>query len=169
MRIGKIKTNRIVSISIVFLILIDQLSKYIIRYLGGFYICNANLAFGIKLSYFIISLLVITAIFALKAVENPKSKILKSKQIRNTNEQNSKRFRILNFCNWNLFRISSLEFRISVILIASGAISNMIDRLYFGCVIDFIDFHFWPVFNLADVYITVGAIIILAKTLKSKY
>jgi lipoprotein signal peptidase len=155
--------------SFIFLVLIDQFVKYIIRARGGFYICNANLAFGIKLSYFIIFLLVIAAIFALKSVENHKSKILNSKQIRNTNEQRSKRFRLLNFCNWNLFRISSLEFRVSVILTASGAISNIIDRLYIGCVIDFINLKFWPVFNFADVYITAGAIMILAKTLKSKY
>ncbi|MEK7598152.1 MAG: signal peptidase II, partial [Patescibacteria group bacterium] len=45
--------------------------------------------------------------------------------------------------------------------ILSGALSNVIDRLYFGCVIDFIDLKFWPVFNLADVFITTGVILIL--------
>jgi len=51
--------------------------------------------------------------------------------------------------------------KIFLILIFSGAISNVIDRLRFGCVVDYIDFKIWPVFNLADVYITVGAILLL--------
>ncbi|MDO8529740.1 MAG: signal peptidase II [bacterium] len=50
-----------------------------------------------------------------------------------------------------------------IILILSGAISNIIDRIFFGCVIDFIDLKFWPVFNLADVFIVSGAIFLLVK------
>ena len=42
-------------------------------------------------------------------------------------------------------------------LILGGAISNLIDRMRFGGVIDFLDFRIWPVFNLADSCITVGA------------
>lgn len=37
-----------------------------------------------------------------------------------------------------------------------GAFGNLVDRLRWGHVIDFIDFHFWPVFNLADTAIVVG-------------
>ncbi len=41
-----------------------------------------------------------------------------------------------------------------------GAISNFIDRIWYGAVIDFIDFGFgswrWPMFNLADVYVVIG-------------
>lgn len=48
-------------------------------------------------------------------------------------------------------------------LIISGAVGNLIDRLSFGYVIDFIDFRIWPVFNVADSAITVGTIIILIK------
>jgi len=46
-------------------------------------------------------------------------------------------------------------------LILGGAIGNLIDRIYFGYVIDFLDFRIWPVFNLADSAITIGAAIIL--------
>ena len=46
-------------------------------------------------------------------------------------------------------------------LILGGAIGNMIDRLFIGHVIDFIDLRIWPVFNIADSAITVGACIIL--------
>jgi signal peptidase II len=37
-----------------------------------------------------------------------------------------------------------------------GAMGNLIDRLLYGHVIDFIDFKFWPVFNLADTSIVLG-------------
>ena len=56
-------------------------------------------------------------------------------------------------------------FRISLGLIASGALGNAIDRVYFGGVIDFIDFFIynfhWPAFNFADIFITVGVILLL--------
>lgn len=42
-------------------------------------------------------------------------------------------------------------------LILGGAVGNLIDRMRFGGVIDFLDFRIWPVFNLADSCITVGA------------
>jgi len=51
--------------------------------------------------------------------------------------------------------------KIFLILIFSGAISNFVDRLRFGCVVDYIDLKFFPVFNLGDVYITLGTIFIL--------
>ena len=50
-----------------------------------------------------------------------------------------------------------------VILVLAGAISNAIDRLCFGCVIDFIDFKIWPLFNLADCFIVVGVIMLSIK------
>lgn len=53
-----------------------------------------------------------------------------------------------------------------LIIILSGAISNIIDRLVFGCVIDFIDVHVWPVFNMADIFIVFGGLWFLAKYLK---
>ncbi|KKU80479.1 MAG: Lipoprotein signal peptidase [Candidatus Peregrinibacteria bacterium GW2011_GWA2_47_7] len=45
-------------------------------------------------------------------------------------------------------------------LIGGGA-SNWIDRLLFNSVTDFIAFSFWPVFNLADAFITVGAFMLI--------
>ena len=65
----------------------------------------------------------------------------------------------LIYSSIKLPRYSSLGF----ILIASGAIGNAIDRIIYGKVVDFIDFHIedlhWPAFNLADTIIFVGAII----------
>lgn len=50
-------------------------------------------------------------------------------------------------------------------LIAGGALGNLIDRLRYGAVIDFLDFHLggyhWPAFNVADSAICVGAVLFL--------
>jgi len=51
-------------------------------------------------------------------------------------------------------------------LILGGAIGNLIDRIVYGHVIDFIDFRIWPVFNIADSAITIGAILIAIKCFK---
>ncbi len=48
-------------------------------------------------------------------------------------------------------------------LVAAGAIGNLIDRLFrTGGVVDFVDFRFWPAFNVADSSIFVGAFVLLA-------
>ncbi len=51
----------------------------------------------------------------------------------------------------------------SLALILGGAVGNLIDRIAYGHVIDFLDFHVggwhWPAFNVADSAITVGAIL----------
>lgn len=41
-----------------------------------------------------------------------------------------------------------------------GAVGNMIDRILYGYVTDFIDFRVWPVFNLADASIVMGTILL---------
>jgi signal peptidase II len=61
-------------------------------------------------------------------------------------------------------------FAISVPLIASGALGNLVDRFRFGYVIDFIRFHIqdsfvWPTFNVADSTITVGVALLLIEGL----
>ena len=45
-------------------------------------------------------------------------------------------------------------------LLLGGALGNLADRLRFGYVVEFIDLHFWPVFNLADIAIVAAAAVI---------
>jgi len=59
-------------------------------------------------------------------------------------------------------------YNMSSAFILSGALGNLIDRLRFGYVIDFLDFRIWPVFNVADSAITIGAILLGWSILKSK-
>ena len=47
-------------------------------------------------------------------------------------------------------------------MILGGALSNGVDRLVQGYVIDFVDFHFWPVFNVADSSIVTAIVVLLA-------
>lgn len=46
-------------------------------------------------------------------------------------------------------------------LLAGGALGNLIDRVRVGAVIDYIDVHVWPVFNVADVAVTMGAALLI--------
>ncbi len=54
---------------------------------------------------------------------------------------------------------------LALTLVMGGALGNVIDRLRFGAVVDFIQWHaagfYWPAFNVADSAITVGAILLV--------
>ncbi|MDI9541184.1 MAG: signal peptidase II [Bacillota bacterium] len=62
----------------------------------------------------------------------------------------------------------SLE-KISLLLILAGAIGNVIDRVAYGYVIDFLDFYIFgydfPIFNIADSCITIGAVLLILSEL----
>ncbi len=45
-------------------------------------------------------------------------------------------------------------------LVTAGAVGNLYDRVAFGFVVDFLHIHYWPVFNVADSCITVGALML---------
>jgi signal peptidase II len=52
-------------------------------------------------------------------------------------------------------------------LLIGGSLSNLVDRVRLGHVTDFIDFGWWPAFNLADSFIVIGVAILLAALLGS--
>lgn len=51
--------------------------------------------------------------------------------------------------------------KLSMALIVGGALGNLIDRMRYGLVVDFLDFRIWPVFNLADSAIVIGVSLLL--------
>ncbi len=156
----------IIYISVAFIVLLDQISKYIIKssmylyesieFIGNFfritYIENPGMAFGIQMeNKFLFTFLSIAA-----------AVIVLVYLIRLPNER--------------------LLFRFSLAMIMGGAIGNLIDRIFFGRVVDFLDVEFfdisipafnflfinfpgyaltrWPVFNVADSAVTCGMILI---------
>ncbi len=56
-------------------------------------------------------------------------------------------------------RYSTVRWGLAFVL--GGAVGNLIDRLRFGYVVDFIDMRIWPVFNLADSFISIGAFLLI--------
>ncbi|HEY5683092.1 MAG TPA: signal peptidase II [Sulfuricaulis sp.] len=74
------------------------------------------------------------------------------------------------FILWMLSRLNRQEMLLAValMLILGGALGNLLDRVIFGYVIDFIDVHYhhwhWPAFNVADSAITMGAILLILDT-----
>ena len=76
------------------------------------------------------------------------------------------------FIFWLSFRDAAARSRLVCIafgMIVGGAIGNILDRLHFGYVVDFIDFYkIWPnIFNVADSCITVGVILLMLSSLAS--
>jgi signal peptidase II len=47
-------------------------------------------------------------------------------------------------------------------LVIGGSTSNLLDRVRLGYVTDFLDFRYWPAFNLADSFIVIGVLVLLA-------
>ena len=64
------------------------------------------------------------------------------------------------------------RYALALVLIMAGALGNVIDRLRFGAVVDFIQWHvagyYWPAFNVADSAITLGAILLVMDQLTAK-
>lgn len=75
------------------------------------------------------------------------------------------------FIGWWLARGArgKVELSAALSLILAGAIGNLVDRVRFGYVVDFLDIHafgwHWPAFNVADAAITCGAILLIVLTL----
>ena len=89
-------------------------------------------------------------------------------------------FSILTGFNWLLMIVAVIvavliivfaknckKYRLPLAFIFGGVVGNLIDRIFFGFVKDFIDLGFWPIFNVADSFNVIGVgllIILLFKT-----
>ena len=60
---------------------------------------------------------------------------------------------------WKLARQNNI-LTIGLALQLGGAVGNLADRIRFSYVVDFFDFRVWPVFNIADIAIVIGVIIV---------
>ena len=71
-----------------------------------------------------------------------------------------------------LFKVKHKLFRTSAAIIIGGGLGNLIDRILYGHVTDFIDTYFWgydfPVFNLSDSFVVIGTILLGIYILKSE-
>lgn len=133
----KIEKKHILSIAFIFLALADQLIKYFVRQAGVFYVCNKGIAFSLPVPWWMIY-----AVFFIF-------------------------FILVGLYVFDKIRFKELELdKIGLTLIAGGALGNLIDRLNHGCVTDFIRLGFFPVFNLADILIFIGAMMIIFKHYK---
>jgi len=136
------------------LVLADQISKTVVRntmslyesipvipeFFHLTYVTNDGMAFGINFPFGIYVFSAISIIFT-------------------------------GFLFWYLWSIKDDEIvvRTGVALILAGAIGNLIDRIFLGEVVDFLDFMIgdfhWYVFNLADSCVTVGLVFVLYDSL----
>lgn len=64
---------------------------------------------------------------------------------------------------------NDLQVAVALMLVLGGAVGNVIDRIRYGYVVDFIDVYYrswhWPTFNVADSAITIGAILLVMDAL----
>ena len=74
-------------------------------------------------------------------------------------------FLIILIIIWLMLKSKGFE-KISFLLIIGGSIGNIYDRIYYSAVPDFIDIHFnnyhWFIFNVADIFITLGIICLIS-------
>ncbi|MCM2325823.1 MAG: signal peptidase II [Candidatus Woesearchaeota archaeon] len=71
---------------------------------------------------------------------------------------------IFAFILFGYFYLTERKFQ--YIFILAGIAGNLIDRLLLGYVVDFINFHYWPIFNIADSMISIGIVWIILLSVK---
>jgi signal peptidase II len=141
-------------------VILDLVSKALVRhyspdfnilpFLSINYIQNTGIAFGLfkgkNLLFLTTSFIILMALFyyIIYIYKVPKARFNKS-------HKTGKAIAVVSKEN--------LAFdKIAFGLIIGGAIGNIIDRIFYGYVIDFISLSFWPAFNIADSCLTVGII-----------
>jgi signal peptidase II len=72
---------------------------------------------------------------------------------------------------WMIMKTKGLE-KFGFLMILGGALGNIFDRLYYSAVPDFIDIYYknfhWFVFNVADIFITVGVLMLIINEITIK-
>lgn len=75
---------------------------------------------------------------------------------------------IISFLVFWLRKAESKFQAVSIGLVIGGALGNMVDRIIYGAVADFLDFHInnyhWPAFNVADIAISVGVFLLVIES-----
>ncbi len=137
----------------VFLVILDQLTKYLV-------IQNFDLYESVELLPVFNLTFIVNYGFAFGFLNNPSiNQILVSIVI----------LLIIIYFLYLLLKTQDKIFRLSLVFILSGAIGNFIDRIIRGFVIDFIDIYLgalhWPAFNIADSCISIGFVILMINIL----
>ena len=67
---------------------------------------------------------------------------------------------VIGFIFYYFDRVKEKEILLQALVgfVLGGTIGNLIDRVAYGFVIDFLDFRIWPIFNVADSFVTIGVI-----------
>jgi len=60
------------------------------------------------------------------------------------------------------------DYALGLGLVFGGSLGNLVDRFRTGAVIDFIDLRIWPVFNVADIAITLGVGLVMIRLLRAR-
>ena len=78
---------------------------------------------------------------------------------------------IISIVFWMIIKTKGLE-KYGFVMILGGALGNIFDRLYYSAVPDFIDIYYknfhWFVFNVADIFITVGVLMLIINEITIK-
>lgn len=140
--IALITADRLTKLTVVSKLKGSESITVIKGFLSFTYVENRGAAWGImsgKISVFVIITLIIVPLLIFVLVRSKQAEVLFS----------GKKLKYL------------VLFQLDLILLISGAAGNFIDRVINGYVVDFLEFTFidFPVFNIADCYITVGAIL----------
>jgi signal peptidase II len=158
---GKIMKNLIKYLSIIFgIVLLDQIAKSVLLYLITGTVPLAGNAWGVVKYPYIMSY--VTNWFNIVFTWNPGTSF---SLFRNLGEFapwiiTCVTALIIGLLCWYMARRADKNEKLPLAFIIGGALGNLIDRIRFDAVIDFIDWHIgdmhWPAFNIADMFIVIG-------------
>ena len=141
----KVVLNLVFLISAGFILLIDQITKYVV---------NKNLPVNSSIE-------VIPKIFFITHVKNSGAAFGLFQNRTNIFVAISVIAVILIIILKIKLNLNSIIYNISLGFVLGGALGNLIDRFFVGEVTDFLNFVFWPVFNVADSFIVIGFSVII--------